>query len=89
MSEKIETVYVYATARDDGLGFAIGATYYAGNRANGSYALFSERNDALEFAAILSERNGATLLVLPTVAGGENMIEKADGSFHPLTVKEQ
>lgn len=82
--EKIEVVYVYATSRDDGLGFAIGATYYAGNRANGSYALFSERDDALEFAKTLAERNGAQLLILPTVAGGPDMIEKADGSFHPI-----
>lgn len=83
---KIETVYVYATSRDDGLNFAIGTTYYEGNRANGSYALFAERSDALEFAATLSKREGARLLILPTVTGGEGFVQTPSGGFHPVNV---
>lgn len=58
--------YVYGTGgRDDGMAYAVGIMP-AGGRANGSLALFQEREDAVLFARTRAAITGADVLILPS-----------------------
>jgi hypothetical protein len=64
---KIDMLYLYLAARDDGLNFAVGARFTDGP-ANGAYALFAGREAALVFLDAMREQHGVRAEIMPSAA---------------------
>jgi len=59
-------LYIYATGRDDGFGYAVGEYNDEQGPANGSLALFQRAQDAHTFAYAVQASEGAMVHVLPS-----------------------
>ena len=71
----IEMLYCYLAARDDGMNFAVGATYVDGP-VNGCYALFSSRNGMLTFVNAMRAEHGMQVSMMPSGASSVSAVAR-------------
>lgn len=59
-------LYVYGTARDDGMGYAVGISLRPQAGRTELLAMFAHAADARMFAYAMGERSGVKVVILPS-----------------------
>jgi hypothetical protein len=63
--DEVTNLYLYRTARDDGMQFCVGANFRTGP-ADGMVALFQTHHAAMVFMEAMSHKYGMAIQVLPS-----------------------
>ncbi len=68
--DDVSNLYLYRTARDNGMQFAVGANFTDGRKADGMVALFQTHHAAVLFMEAVSHEYGMATQVLPSAEVG-------------------